>query len=90
MNYDPKIKVLRGKSRKFYAEHRLAHKSSRLVDAVKNLKGVELEIRKYCLYVLGNTFPHKRKLLKLKFKWDWKKKQWYKAMTFTRAKQSPK
>ena len=85
MNYDPKIKVMCGKSKRFYANHRLAQHSTHLVDAVKDLEGVELEIRKYCLYVLGDTFPHKEKLLNLKFKWDWKKKRWYKSMTFARA-----
>jgi len=83
--YEPKIRIISGREPQFYAERRLANKSTRLVDAVKNLKGVRLEIRRYCLYVTGSTYPHKEKLLKLKFKWDWKKKRWYKAMTFTSA-----
>jgi len=86
MNYDPKIEKICGKAPSFYTKHRLAQHSTRLVDAVKDLEGVYLEIHKYCLYVLGDTFPHKEKLLNLKFKWDWRKKRWYKSMTFTRVK----
>jgi len=83
--YEPKIKIIRGREPQFYAERRLANKSTRLVDAVKDLKGVRLEIHRYCLYVMGHTYPHRKKLLDLKFKWDYRKKRWYKAMTFTQA-----
>ena len=85
MNYDPKIKKICGKPKMFYAERRLAQHSTRLVDAVKNLKGVRLEIHGYCLLLTGNTYLHKEKLLNLKFKWDWRKKRWYKSMTFTQV-----
>jgi len=84
-NYDPKIKSFKGQDPYFYAERRLAQKSARLVDALKDLNGVQLEIVRYCLYVSGNTFPHKDALLDLGFKWDYKKRKWYHSMTFTRA-----
>jgi len=83
MTYDAKIKIIQGKEPKFYAERRLANRSAYIVDAVKDLEGVQLEIRDYYLCILGETKPHKDILKSLNFKWDRFNKMWYKAMTFT-------
>ena len=83
MTYDTKIKSFQGKEPAFYAERRLNDRCEEIVDAVKDLEGVELEIREYYLCVSGETMPHRETLKSLKFRWDRFNKLWYKAMTFT-------
>ena len=63
-NYDEKIRNFKSPDPDFYAIRRLAQKSQRLVDAVKDLEGVRLELRGYALCVFGKTHQHKEALKK--------------------------
>jgi hypothetical protein len=83
MAYDVKIKNFQGLDPNFYAQRRLCNRSTRLVDAVKNLDGTWLEMHHYQLSVMGDHKPHKDLLKSLKFKWDYRNKRWYKSVTFT-------
>ena len=80
--YDEKITKFQGMDADFYKERRLNPKSEGLVETVKDLEDVclELHMRRLCVY--GKTYPYKKLFKSLGFKWDRTQRYWYKHMTF--------
>ena len=77
-----KIRKFRWNDPSFYAERCFNPKSESIVDAVKDLPGVWLELRGRRLCVRGKTYQYKDLLMELNFKWDYEQKYWYHRMTF--------
>ena len=83
MYNDTKITKFSSSDPYFYAERRLNQKSTQLVNEVKNLEGVRLELRGRRLCVIGRpTYHHREKLKSLGFKWEYDCRYWYRRLYF--------
>lgn len=72
-------------------EHRTTETAEEFIEIIENLRtldGINVELCGSWLWISGNTYPHKDKLLMFGCRWSRSKKEWYwaKDLTFTHYK----
>ena len=79
--YDELFEILKNSYNKEAGENRQTNEMSEdyrtIIEAIINLKGIEIEICGNWIWVSGDTKEHKATFKELNFKWASKKKMWF-------------